>query len=81
MFQYILRVISSSTISQNKLFLKLLLFIFLKFFFFYFLTCVLPPCVSVDHIVLGACGCHKRALDLLKLELWMVVNYCVGTGN
>lgn len=30
---------------------------------------------------LGACGCQKRGLDLLELELQMVVNHYVGARN
>lgn len=37
------------------------------------------------HVCLScACGSQegqKRALDLLKLELQMVVNHCIGAGN
>lgn len=31
--------------------------------------------------VLGALRTKKKASDLLELELWEVVNHCVGAGN
>jgi hypothetical protein len=35
----------------------------------------------VYHCVPGACEGQKRALDPLKLELWMVVNHRVVLGT
>lgn len=29
----------------------------------------------------GAHGGHKRVLDPLEVELWMVMRHCVGAGN
>lgn len=49
-FRYISRIISSWTISQNKLSVELLLFYFLKRFIHFIFFMCLPPCVSVDPI-------------------------------
>lgn len=42
---------------------------------------VLLECMYAYHMCTWYCGSQKRALDPLKIELWMVVNYCVGPEN
>lgn len=41
--------------------------------------CLACMCLCTTH-VLNACRGQKRILDPLELELWMLVNLCVGTG-
>ena len=49
------------------------------FILFYTYECFACKYICATHM-LGACGDHKRALDL-ELEFWMVVNYCVGARS
>jgi hypothetical protein len=42
--------------------------------------CLCGVCMCTMY-VFGAHGSQKRALEPLKLELWMVVDHCVGAGN
>lgn len=61
------------------------IFICESFFFnfqrvIYLMTVCLHACVCIMCVPDGL-GSQKRVLDFLELELWLVVNYHVGTGN
>ena len=50
--------------------------------FIHFVLCVfcLHVCICTTFL-LGAHGGQKRVLDSLEIELWVVINHCVGAGN
>lgn len=70
------------TNSSHILFHQMSLSLFLKIHFFLLCVSVFVPNVCIcSRCILGVFKVHKRLLDLLEVEIWMVVSHHVDAGN